>query len=111
MPLFDGGPQDPEPPRRVANTSRAAYQRVRPHMSAMKRRILEAIRAAGERGLTVREVAAVLGKLPHEISGRLTDLVRGGAIRVAVDNVGRELERDGARVLILAELAEGDHHG
>src|SRR5262245_4765066 len=76
-PPFDG-PDVQSPKRRgrvpMAATSSAVASRPR---GGGRQRIMELLR---ERPATVDELAASLGKLPHAISGRLTELAEEGLI-------------------------------
>ena len=60
----------------------AANEVAEPHKEAMRWRILQAIRDAGARGLTLDELAVILDVTPNQISGRVTQLKIDGLIRV-----------------------------
>lgn len=62
-------------------TERQALERVEPHLSSMRARILAAISAAGERGLLPDEWAAENRALINTARRRFTDLWKDGMIR------------------------------
>jgi hypothetical protein len=104
-PLFDHDERAEPPRRHVPETSRAAHRRATRDLLKKYRAILAAFREAGPRGLTVKELAPIVGKLPHQVSPRLSELVdKLRLLRPACDDLG-ELRRDGARVLVMAESA------
>lgn len=75
--------------RRNAN-SRKAHDKLRAHKPSQRELVLAVIRMMGERGATLKEVAAYLDKLPHQLSGRFTELSIDGAIKRSqmVDRLG-----------------------
>ncbi len=104
FPLFD--PPDPAPrpaTRRHAQTSLEAWTRVEPQRREVYERILGLIQRRGPIGATVHEIAGGLRKLPSSISGRLTELVRDGRLKVQLDAAGKQVKRSGARVLVAGE--------
>ena len=54
--------------------SKAAFAKVEPHRPSMRLRVLTAIAAAGEVGLTLKQLAQVFEKPVHALSGRLSEL-------------------------------------
>jgi hypothetical protein len=61
------------------------------------------VRGRGAIGATVHEVADALGKVPSDISGRLTELRGMGRLQLQLDADGNPTRRGGARVLILSD--------
>jgi hypothetical protein len=73
--------------------SKAANLRVQPHKNSMRGRVLELLKAKGERGATSQEIALELRRPLHTISGRVTELL---AAELAYKT---EITRDGGRVV------------
>ena len=68
-----------------------------------RRRVMEAVRAAGERGMCSHEIKDALGKAGlNEVSGRLSELKQA---RLLVDT-GRRCECGGARAAVLVARAQ-----
>lgn len=90
------------PPRGIpyrwkSATSKAAAERVRPHVGNHERDVYNAIVAAGARGATRKELAATIGWAEHQqnrITGRVYSLIEKGVVRETDER------RDGSRVLI-----------
>jgi hypothetical protein len=63
--------------------SRAAHDRMlkQGRLAAQQGRVLEAIRQAGQRGLTCMELAKLWSVGMNQISGRFTELLKSGKIR------------------------------
>jgi hypothetical protein len=66
---------------RHAPTSAAAHDAIAPHKPTLRRQVLNFIAAQGEHGATLDEVCRALGKLPHSLSGRITELQIDESIR------------------------------
>jgi len=62
-------------------------------------RILELVKASGDRGMTCSEIAAALGKEMHAISGRLSEMKIDGRL-VATDRTRKTPTGTPARVLV-----------
>jgi hypothetical protein len=60
--------------------SKAAHERVRPHKSGMAEQCLWEIACSGKEGLTLEDLCARFQKLPHQLSGRLSELKAAGGI-------------------------------
>ena len=60
--------------------SEAAFQALLPTLSNRRQEVLLIIRKSGFKGLTVHEVAEMLGTTPNAVSGRFTELKRDGLI-------------------------------
>lgn len=77
----------------------AANRRNSMHRTRQQAEVLEAVRAAGENGLTCRELAERWGVGMNTISGRFSELKRAGLIR----NAG---VRDGCGVYVANNQGE-----
>lgn len=62
------------------DTSREAAGVAQRSAAEARRLILEIVRGAGQRGVTLDEVCAATGRQPNQISGRFTDLCRDSLI-------------------------------
>jgi hypothetical protein len=60
--------------------SEEANRLVAPHKKAARDQILELARQRGQRGITLHELCNEMGKLPHQISGRITELKQDGKL-------------------------------
>jgi len=80
--------------------SRSAFLRILRSMPQQRRFILETIRAAGQRGRTCDELAALLHVDCNKISGRLSELKRDGLITKA----GTRPTRSGSAAAVLVAL-------
>ena len=60
--------------------SDAAFQRLLPKLGQSRAEVLAVIMAAGGDGITSKEVAAILGKPLHCISGRVSELKHSGLV-------------------------------
>lgn len=74
--------------------SEAANKRVAPHKANMRERCRVFIGECGPQGATIHELCKYMGKLPNELSGRLSELKRLGQVFES----GRK--RNGAEVLV-----------
>ena len=95
-------PRPAVPYQRKSQTSRAAADRARPHANTHERDVFNAIAAAGERGVTRKELAAEIGWAENQqnrITGRVFSLM---AKRTVVET---ERRRDGSKVLVTAGVA------
>lgn len=85
--LFDAPPAA-TPTTRIARPvvdqgrahSREVHQRIAPRLPSDRQAVLDVIRNAGTRGATLFELSEALRKQPHEISGRITELVQAGLV-------------------------------
>jgi hypothetical protein len=91
---------DPPSGRRLADTSVAAWERVKPRRRAIYDQIMVIARERGRDGVTLSELAVVLGRDKCAFSGRLTELVTAGELQVLRDADGSEITRNGCRVLV-----------
>jgi|SRR6185312_84667 len=90
------------PYQRKSPTSRAAADRERPHANNHERDVFNAIVAAGEYGITRKELAASIGWAENQqnrITGRVASLIAKGSV------VEIERRRDGSKVLVTAGVA------
>jgi len=88
------------PYQRKSQTSRAAADRERPHANNHERDVFNAIVAAGERGVTRKELAAEIGWAEcqqNRITGRVASLLDKKPVSPIVELAAR---RDGSRVLV-----------
>ena len=76
-----------------------AHARIAEHKPNMRERIRVFIGGCGLHGATLMEIAKAFDKLPHQISGRLSELKRDGVIRDS------GLERDDCAVYRLTVTA------
>lgn len=60
--------------------SQAAHARLMPHRPNMRQRCYDFIESQGSYGATLAELCTCLNKLPHQLSGRLTELRAQGRI-------------------------------
>jgi len=99
------------PYARHSETSRDAARRIEPHVTAHERDVLLAIRAAGQRGITRKELAASIGwaeTQQNRITGRVDGLIKKQLIRedgaIEYDRLGEPtwqvVRRDGSAVLV-----------
>lgn len=75
-------------------TSVEAWQRSLRDAPQIKRDLMAMARLAGERGITLKEACAKLGKNPNAISGRFTELGFTGQLRRS------QARRDGCYVWV-----------
>lgn len=80
---------------RHIRTSHAAFNRGHAYHAAMRERCLVWVRSCGFHGTTTKEIARNFGVEIHCISGRISELLRDGAIF----DSGRE-RRDNCRILV-----------
>lgn len=73
--------------------SAAANRKLQPYKPNARERIYAMIATSGQCGMTLREIASAMNKLPHQISGRLSELKVIRRIR----QIG---ERDGFAVYV-----------
>jgi hypothetical protein len=66
---------------RHAPTSAAAHAEIAPRKPSLRRQVLDFIVAKGEHGATLDECCHALGKAPHSLSGRITELQIDESIR------------------------------
>jgi hypothetical protein len=64
-----------------SETSRAAARSIAPHTLAMRENVLNAIKAAGDRGITRKELESVTGYLTQTLCARLNELEQMKDIR------------------------------
>lgn len=86
--------------------SEEANRRVAPHKKATRDQILELALQRGPKGITLHELCSEMGKLPHQISGRITELKQCGKL-FEQSGAGR----DGCAVLVVDRkwaLLEGE---
>lgn len=92
-------------------TSREAAEKVAPHVGNHERDVLHAIVAAGERGITRKELAAMIGWAENQqnrITGRVSSLILARKVRevhtTTRDKNGAPIfttvRRDGSAVLV-----------
>lgn len=74
--------------------SRDAHERIRPAKLRMRMLVLGVVQRCGEGGATAKEVADVLGRPLHTISGRCRELKDLHLVRV------NGMRRDGGAVLV-----------
>jgi hypothetical protein len=104
-PLFDDDVDSKVKKRRTgrigqARTSLASWARVEPHRRPVYDRILAVVRGRGQAGATLSELAIALNLDKSSFSGRLSELIAAGELEVLRDPKGKEVERDGCRVLV-----------
>lgn len=97
----EGFKADPESLRPLARasdppTSQEAASRVGPATASLSETVLDAIRAAGIKGATDKEISAATGLSRVTVSPRIAPLVRAGAVKPNGE------KRDGCRVLVIA---------
>lgn len=80
-------------PSRPSDTSRAAARAVTPKLGRLRAAALEAIRAAGERGLTADEVAEKLGIKVLTARPRCSELLK--TFHLIVDSQARRPSSEG----------------
>jgi len=78
--LFGWTPSPTAPHIPGSDTSRAAAERIRPAINALQSRVLEALRAAGSRGMTDDELQVSLGMNPSTQRPRRLELTARGLI-------------------------------
>jgi hypothetical protein len=61
--------------------SQAAHARLLPFKPSMRQRCYDYIESQGSYGATLKELCDILGKLPHQLSGRVTELVASEKVR------------------------------
>jgi len=99
------------PYARHSETSRDAARRIEPHVTAHERDVLLAIRAAGTRGTTRKELAASIGWAENQmnrVTGRCSELIKKGLImelhEITYNRLGEPsyqvARRNGSAVLI-----------
>ena len=107
--LFDlSNPYPHSPGHRGIDTSIEAAADLAPSLGRMQRLVTQAIREAGESGLTSDEAAESAGLNRYTVRARTAEL---RALKVIVDSKQRRLNVSGkrARVYVLAEYApEGE---
>ncbi len=81
--------------------SHAANDRAAASKQELRTAVLRAIRAAGARGLTLRELASDWDKPMHAVSGRFSELRDLGLISRRMDPDGRPELREGCGVWVL----------
>lgn len=69
----------------TVDTSREAASVAEQAAEFVRRLILDCVRGAGARGLTLDEFCSATGKQPNQVSGRFTDLHRLGLIQRSGD--------------------------
>ena len=85
-----GGNPQSEAANRLVNKPRGRQQ------------ALDFIRARGSLGATSSEFALSVGKHPHQVSGRFSELKRDGDIVELTDEYGETVVRDGYAVCVMA---------
>jgi hypothetical protein len=88
-------PLEPPPPHNGTLTSIKAAERVWPHVSGMKRTILDKL-TGRPNGLTRSEIVAATGISENSVNGRCRELVEMGMVY-------EDGERDGRKIVRLAE--------
>mgnify|MGYP005814645955 CR=1 FL=1 len=81
------------------SNSAVANRKLQRYKPNVRERIYAMIAANGQSGMTLREIAAAMNKLPHQISGRLSELKLERRIR----QIG---ERDGFAVYVIRDKRE-----
>lgn len=72
---------DPDLSRgKVNRHSQVAHESIRARKPSMRDSVCALIDGAGRTGQTLEQVCAVLHKLPHQLSGRITELKKLGRI-------------------------------
>jgi hypothetical protein len=89
----DSPDPEPLPPHNGSPTSREAAESVRDHVSRLRAAVLDAIRSAGERGMTTDEVEVATGLIHQCASPRLIEIRRMGLIAEARDATGEVVKR------------------
>ena len=79
--FWDDVPAESTPYQRHSPTSRAAAETVEPRVATLRRAVLDALRAAGEAGLTDEEMQTRLGMGGNTQRPRRVELERGGLVR------------------------------
>ncbi len=79
-----------------AETSVEAFERLTPHLPKAQMDALEAVRLAGDVGLTLDELADQVGKPKHAISGRISELLASNRIEV----IGKRRNKGGNKCRI-----------
>lgn len=116
MSLFDHidqtprwGDLDPSARKSKGNAESAAAWAGKTNTATDRATILDLIRAAGQRGMTLDEVCEKLGRNPNELSGRITELAGRGFIvrkRLAGKPVTRPT-RTGANAAVWVSVTDG----
>ena len=60
--------------------SAAAHAKLRPSKAVARREVWLAIYDSGKSGMTLEAISAKVGKMPHQVSGRCTELAALGMI-------------------------------
>jgi hypothetical protein len=72
------------------DTSRVAWEKARTRRADCQQEVLNALRSVHPKGLTCKELSAVLNKAMHKISGRITELLEDGLVHKGeIHNGGR----------------------
>jgi hypothetical protein len=72
------------------DTSRAAWEKARTRRAECQQEVLNVLRSVYPKGLTCKELSAVLNKAMHKISGRITELLDDGLVHKGeIRNGGR----------------------
>lgn len=82
------------------DTSNAAWEKARHGVAECQQIILDVLRHSHSYGMTCKEIAGVLGKAMHKISGRITELLESGLVRKSGEI------RDGGKVIQLETLRD-----
>lgn len=80
------------------DTSNRAWEKAKHGVAECQQVILDVLRQSYPYGLTCKEIAGVLGKAMHKISGRITELLEAGLVRKSNET------RNGGRVIQLELL-------
>lgn len=71
--------------------SQAAHEKLKPKKTSDRYQVWRLIHLSGKQGLTLEQIASQMGKFPHQISGRISELRKQGAIFVkSEDGITRE---------------------
>jgi hypothetical protein len=79
--LLDWAPPPTAPYAPGSDTSRAAAKAIRGHLTTLEQRVLDAIRAAGDAGLTDEECMRVTGLRPNTQRPRRIELLAAKLVR------------------------------
>lgn len=105
--LLDFRPEAPLPEApyvRSSQTSKEAAERIRPSLGMLEAKVLEAIKAAGSRGLVCDEAERITGLTHQCCSARFRGLEQRGLIRRTEDKRPTRSGRSAA-VYLVSEVA------
>lgn len=89
----------------MRETSREAFEGIKPELKIKRKRVFEAIKSEGEKGATLFELVQKIGRPVNEISGRVTELAKQSLIQESGKRKNPDTERN-AIVWIAKDKAE-----